>query len=206
MVLSQEEITKLYRIRKTVLQMLRDRGYKVGDFEIEMSRDQFLQKYGENLKREDLVISKDMRDDSSDKIYVFFPENAKVGVKDVRTYYSRMKEEGVHRAILVLQQNLTAFGRNCISALSSNFHMEVFLEAELLINIKDHVLVPEHQLLTPEQKKNLLERYTVKETQLPRIQITDPIAKYYGLKRGQVVRIIRPSETAGRYITYRYVV
>lgn len=60
------------------------------------------------------------------QIYVFFPEEAKVGVKTMKTYTNHMRSENVSRAILVVQLNLTPFARTCINEISSKFHLEVF--------------------------------------------------------------------------------
>ena len=150
------------------------------------------------------MILAEKADDPNDQIFVFFPADDKVGVKTLKVYCSKMKEANVTRAIVVVKEKLTSFAKAAVKEMSNfNYRMEFFRDAELLVDITEHKLVPQHVLLTSEQKVQLLERYRLKPSQLPRIQVTDPIARYYGLKHHQVVKIIRPSETAGRYITYR---
>ena len=191
-------------IRKTVCKMLNARGYLVAQAELDRDKDSFTEEFGEDPRRDALTLQFDLREDPTQHIFVFFPDEEKVGVKTIKEYAKRMKDEQVNRAIIVVQQSLTPFARqSLLECQAQKFYIEQFQEAELLVNITDHVLVPEHILLSDEQKRVLLDRYKVKETQLPRIQMHDPVARYFGMRRGQVVRIIRPSETAGRYVTYR---
>lgn len=91
-----------------------------------------------------------------------------------------MQEENIHRAIIVVQQGMTPSAKqvkrlNWIHV-SEVFHvfyfpswqslvdmapkyiLEQFLESELLINITEHELVPEHVVMTPEEKQELLQR------------------------------------------------
>jgi len=101
---------------------------------------------------------------------------------------------------------MTPSAKQALVDMAPKYILEQFLEAELLINITEHQLVPEHIVMAPEEKQELLIRYKLKENQLPRIQQSDAVARYFGLKRGQVVKIVRPSETAGRYVSYRLVI
>ena len=87
--------------------------------------------------------------------------------------------------------------------MAENYKIEYFRDSELLVDITEHRLVPEHIVLDDVAKKDLLKRYRLRQGQLPRIQKDDPVARYYGLEKGMVVKIIRNSETAGRYVTYR---
>ena len=201
------EASKMFRVRKTCLKMLNKRGYIVDEEAINQNTEEFRTKFGENPSRDNLSILVEKSDDPSDQLFVFFPEDEKVGVKPIKVYCQRMKEENVLRAIIVVKVNLTPFAKAAVKEMSlRGYRVEYFRDSELLVDITEHKLVPEHIVLTTQQKQELLDRYRLKPSQLPRIQITDPVARYFGLKQNQVVKIIRPSETAGRYVTYRIAV
>jgi hypothetical protein len=44
------------------------------------------------------------------------------------------------------QVQLTAFAKQCLAEMAPKYVIEVFQEAELLVNITQHVLVPKHQV------------------------------------------------------------
>ena len=100
MVLSDDEINRLFRIRKTVMQILKDRGYLVADFEVDMTKEQFRRKYGESMKREDLVINKTKRTDSSDQVR--FPINLSLSLYSILFYFLILNSSSSPNKILYL--------------------------------------------------------------------------------------------------------
>ncbi|MCD6529946.1 DNA-directed RNA polymerase subunit H [Candidatus Bathyarchaeota archaeon] len=70
----------------------------------------------------------------------------------------------------------------------------------------DHILVPKHEILKEKDKEDLLKKYKIKPYQLPKIKSSDPAARAIGARPGDVIKITRDSPTAGRYVSYRYVI
>ena len=145
-------------------------------------------------------------EDGSNKIFVTFPE-ADIGNKEIVPIMTRMQELGASRGVIIYHGRFSNIAKTVLlEAAIHGIIIEIFRDEELLVDITEHELVPEHVLLSDDEKLSLLKRYKLKETQLPRMQYGDPVARYFGMQKGQVVKIIRPSETAGRYVTYRIVV
>ncbi len=72
--------------------------------------------------------------------------------------------------------------------------------------ILKHELVPEHIILSDEEKEELLKKLNISEKQLPKILHKDPVVKAIGAKPGQVIKIIREHPLTGKTIYYRLVV
>ncbi|KAF2005882.1 DNA-directed RNA polymerases I [Amniculicola lignicola CBS 123094] len=223
---------RMWRVYRTAKEMCLDRGYDVSREDCDISLAEFAHK----CQREDgdpertrlhfscqpspamlqkyaqLPTAKDPDPQPAiGTMWVEFNGDENVGLKQLRDYITHLGSGSFYSGIMICTKPMTGMG---LKLLRSAPHIEegpkggveVFVEQDLLVNITKHELVPKHVLLSQEEKKQLLQRYRLKETQLPRIQVTDPVAKYLGLRRGQVVKIIRKSETAGRYASYRWAI
>ncbi len=48
-----------------------------------------------------------------------------MGVKTIKTFAERMRNEGVNRAVMVTQVNMTPFARQCLQEMAPKYYIEV---------------------------------------------------------------------------------
>ncbi|KAL3632545.1 DNA-directed RNA polymerase V subunit 5A [Castilleja foliolosa] len=198
------ESHRYYLARKTTLEMLKDRGFAVPSCEIELSLEEFRNKHGGTPDADDLRISALHKDDPSIKAMVIFCGQSIVKVNTIRAISAMIvNKETLNRLILVVQNKITNQALKAVEQFT--FKVEIFHITDLLVNITKHELKPKHQVLTDEEKVNLLKKYSIDENQLPRMSQKDAIARYYGLEKGQVIKVTYSGELTQLHVTYRCV-
>ncbi|MFX1324180.1 MAG: DNA-directed RNA polymerase subunit H [Promethearchaeota archaeon] len=74
------------------------------------------------------------------------------------------------------------------------------------IDVLLHKFVPRHLLLSKEESQDLLKKYRIDLTDLPQMFEKDPVAIAIGAKEGDIVKIVRDSNTTVKTVEYyRYV-
>lgn len=130
------------------------------------------------------------------------PSKGTVGVAYINGLVKILEEEKLEVGVVVTSGRYTQAAKKKARANKIELIPRIFPA----FNLFDHELVPKHEILPKDEREKLLEEYRIQPYQLPRIHTSDPAVKAIGARAGDVVKIIRDSTTAGRYIAYRYVV
>ena len=169
------------RVTKTLNEMFHDRGYDVSNIETQDSK---------------MVIA--------NHINVYIINDAKVGVNHMKDIRTELTTSSIKYVIIVYSFNVTSFAKQAIEEMKKDgYTVELFKNSELYFNITHHDLVPPHRLLSVDEKAALLKKYRIRPVNLPCIKQNDAVAKYMGLKPGDVVEITRASEISDVSLYYR---
>lgn len=172
------------------------------------------------LKEENLEanISNILSQQSDDFIYKIKPDVANQVQIVIKLYATKIasinktssiydfltKHNEFHKIVVAKDIN-----SNNIKNIKSIFpRTEIFLEHNMMINLLDNELVPKYEIIPQDSDlyRGFWNDYIVKKKEMPRMFVNDPVALYYNLKKNDLVKIIRPSESTGISPGYRFVV
>lgn len=189
------DIKNTHRVYQTIIEMLIDRGYNISQ---NVDYDDFIIMYEES--------NYDITDDDN-KIHVaFFKDQKTFAKKDLENMVQTIKEqfdENINIIIILRDKYNVTIEKELANDLYRN--VEIFLFKNLTFNITRHQDIPKHKLLNKSEIEEVKKIYGAKLNQYPKMFVSDPIARYYGAKGGDVFEIIRTSTASGEYKTYRVV-
>jgi len=194
--------TKIYfRVRKTTMEMLEDRGYEVSEEDKNMNYEDFTNRLEENA----IQLIATHRMNPVKMVYVAFILDAKsFSKKDLVALKALMDEKYPTNEVTVIIVQDKQTPQIAKELLNDEYKLyEIFSMKNLMFNITHHEIVPRHILLNQEEVDMILKQYQTTRAQLPKLLTTDPVAKYYGMKAGDVCKIIRQSPMTGESYYYR---
>lgn len=206
--------SRLFRVMQTVDEMCADRRMPIPKGWAPRNMDDFVSRYctEETVNRDAMAAAayaeyhEDEAQNGNICMLVYFNGSDSMTAQEVKNYVAEASNNGIARVLIVHKEKLSATARAAVVALTGSLRIECMEEERLVVNVTRHELVPRHEHLRPNELKDMLKGHSLKEHMLPRILASDPLVAYFGLQRGDVLKITRKSETAGLYVTYRQVV
>jgi len=204
--LTPEHINVLARIKKNQVLMFQDRGYILPPSEQAWLALDHAQAVVRIRDAEDPKAILDAFYDEP-KVWVYYATFlGKFGTEEAATIIEQIEEQRLfrHRLFLVTHVRPTA---GAWEALPSD--LEAWTYAQLAVNPTRHFLAQRHTPLSTEEKREFLATTKIDPQCLPMIYVSDPVARWYGFRVGQILRVDRTNLVtfaAGASVFYRLVV
>lgn len=198
-------------IRKTIIEMLYDRTeqdtdryhFERGTLDLyNMIPDEVLEQIFIDSESNFSNLNFELKNEKEKVVIVFLKDasNLEKKINDSKKSYKCMNNS----TLLIILCNKEKPIDEYLNTDKKN--VEIFWYKQLIFNVSRHSLVPKHEIISNLLLSNLKKTYLLNSiNNLPTILNTDPVAKYYGMKIGDVCRITRHNENIGPSILYRLV-
>ena len=191
-------ISKIYKSRNIILEIVKRRGYKIEDYEGFSVNDIHTMFAKHQL---DMLLE---HKDNGRKLYINY------GIyKKLRQNYIDETIEDLFdvEEILTNKDELIIVSKDKINDALRNAMKNIFINEkrfyniynlnDYLFNILNHVLIAPHRILTEEEKQKIIIQYNITNiSQFPEISRFDPVAQALGMRPEELCEIKRPSPTA----------
>ena len=141
-------------------------------------------------------------------VLVCFSQKDKVLAGDITNILAFAAENGHTTGIVIVamsppSENVLRVAKSHAKKRLSFFHI-----SQLQFDITTHRMAMPHRILSEEERTVVFDKFKISdpENQLPWLDSQDTMAKWIGAIPGDVVEVMRHSDTAGRSAYYRYCV
>ena len=142
-----------------------------------------------------------IKSDIDNKMYYVFIHNVNINSIKKNSDVDDFLSKNVNNVKILL---VPTVNKKILTQLLTKYpNSEVFRFSEMLENITKKIFIPKHTLMDKKSKEELLKLF--KLTNLPKMSLLEPMARYYGAKINDVFKIERNSVLSGKSIYYRYV-
>lgn len=145
----------------------------------------------------DTCTIKGINPDTNTGVFVIFNNTPKFDTKSVKQIIMTLKNNAINHGIVVYNNNITPVTKNIIDSIQ-DIKIEIFAVSDLQYNILNHRLQPVFEKLDYYQAESFKKNFG---TKIPILKVDNPISKFCGYSKGDIIRVIRKNN----YIIYRIV-